>query len=190
MQIKIRRTHTTRLYTMGTLIINDMKTTHTVEDTLSMLDPGNYQIRLHKGNSRRRVIAIIPDNRTSIYVQPAHRFEAGGTYLSSRRNKSIGIGELLIPGSLMKGNEVYDRLFDRLEKAEARKEAITLLITDDGITHGDPIGYWTAPSNHGCPPTKRHVEHNSDGSVDIYDGSVHLKHLTIEEQRALREPNA
>lgn len=187
MELKIRRTHTTRLYTLGVLVINDMKTTRTVEDTLSMLEAGTYRIRLSKGNSRRRVIAIIPDNKTSDYVQLAHRFEAGGSYLTSRRNKSIGIGELLIPGSLMKGREVYDRLFDRLEKAEARNEPIVLFITDDNMTHSDPISYWDEPSTHGCPPTKRRIELNEDDSVDIYEGNTHIRHLTVEEQRKLRE---
>lgn len=148
MLIKICRTHTTCLYTEGILLINDMKITHTIEDTISMLGPGIYSVRLNKGDNRRREIAILPDNCTGISVQPVQRFMAGGSYLTSRRYKSIGIGKPLIPGSLMNGSEVYDRLFDRLEKAEARKEPTTLLITDDGITHGIPISYWSQPSHH------------------------------------------
>lgn len=148
MEIIIRRTHTTRLYTLGTLIINDMKTSHTVEDTLSMLRSGTYHIRLHKSEARRRVIVIIPVIRTILLAQPAHRFNAGGSYLTSRSNLGICIGEPLIPGALMKGREVYDRLFDRLEKAEARKEPISLLITDEGMTHGAPIKHWLESPKH------------------------------------------
>ena len=43
MNIKINRTITTRLYTMGELFINGSKTTLTVEDTLTMLEPGIYR---------------------------------------------------------------------------------------------------------------------------------------------------
>ena len=61
MNIKINRTITTRLYTMGELFINGSKTTLTVEDTLTMLEPGIYRVRLIKGSSRRFEIAILPD---------------------------------------------------------------------------------------------------------------------------------
>lgn len=187
MEIKVNRTITTRLYTMGEIFINGSKTTHTVEDTLTMLEPGLYQVRLIKGNSRRREIAIIPDNKSSIQVQKPHRFEPNGSHISSRKNLSICLGEWLIPGALKKGLEVYNRLFDRLEKAEGRKEPINLLIIDQNAEHRDPITYWDEPSYHGCPPTKRRVVLNEDDSVDIYEGDTHIRHLTVEDQKALRE---
>lgn len=188
MNIEIRRTHTTRLYTTGIVIINDQKTTHSVEDTLSMLPVGTYRIALTKGNRRRRLIAILrtrADQGAS--GGQIYHFEPSGTYISSRKNHSICIGTPIIQGALKNGGEVYERLFDRIEKAEARKEDVTLIITDQGITHSDPIGYWGEPSTHGCPPSKRRVELNDDDSVDIYEGSIHIKHLTVEDQRALRE---
>ena len=46
---------------MGELFINGSKTTLTVEDTLTMLEPGIYRVRFIKGSSRRREIAILPD---------------------------------------------------------------------------------------------------------------------------------
>lgn len=187
MEIKVNRTITTPLYTMGELFINGSKTTHTVEDTLTMLEPGLYQVRLIKGNSCRREIAIIPDNKSSIQVQKPHRFEPNGSHISSRKNLSICLGEWLIPGALKKGLEVYNRLFDRLEKAEGRKEPINLLIIDQNAEHRDPITYWDEPSYHGCPPTKRRVVLNEDDSVDIYEGDTHIRHLTVEDQKALHE---
>lgn len=188
MQIEIRRTHTTRLYTSGIIIINDQKTTHSVEDTLSMLPVGTYRIALTKGNKRRRLIAIFrtrADQGTS--GGQIYHFEPSGSYISSHKNHSICIGTPIIPGALKQGGEVYERLFDRIEKAEDRHEDITLIITDANITHSDPISYWTEPSHHGCPPTKREVILNDDDSVDIYEGSVHIKHLSVDDQRKLRE---
>lgn len=149
MEIKIRRYHTTRLYTMGTLIVNDQRTSGTIEDTLSMLPAGTYPVSLTKGDNRRRLIAIL---RTSsdqgIKGGPVYHFEPGGTHITSRKHHSVGIGTVLIPGILKEGGVVYERLFDRIEKAEARDEEITLVITDDHMTYSDPIAYWTEPSNH------------------------------------------
>lgn len=187
MDIKINRTITTRLYTQGVLFINGSKRTQTIEDTLTMLEPGIYRVSLSKAKSHRREITIIPDNKSSIMVQKAHRFEPNGSYISSRKHLSVCLGECLIPGSLKKGMEVYNRLFDRLEKAEARKEPIILLIIDSNIELQEPISFWDKNSAHGCPPTKRRVELNEDDSVDIYEGDRHIRHLTVEEQKALRD---
>lgn len=188
MIIEIKRNHTTRLYTLGTLVINDQKTAHTVEDTLSMLPVGTYRLVLTKGNKRRRLIAVLRTRADQGATGgQIYHFEPNGSYISSRKNHSICIGTPIIPGALKCGGEVYERLFDRIEKAEARKEDITLIITDADITHSDPISYWTEPSHHGCPPSKREVILNDDDSVDIYEGPVFIKHLTVEDQRALRE---
>lgn len=185
MELKLNRTTTTRLYTLGELFINGMKATYTVEDTLSMLEADTYKVRLSKGKSRRREIAIIPGNKTSIQVQSLHRFEANGSHISSRKHLSICIGEWIIPGALKNGLEPYNRLFDRIEKAEGRKEEITLTIIDSNVESHEPIPFWDQPSDHGCPPTKKRVELNEDDSVDIYDGNIHIRHLTVEEQRKL-----
>lgn len=188
MELKIKRTHSTRLYTEGYLYINDMRTTSTVEDTLSMLTPGIYNVRLKGGVTRRRVIAIIPSNKEGVYVQRSRHLEACGSHITSRKNNSICIGQPVIPGALTKGRETYDRIFDRIEKAEARNESVMLIITDNNMTSGEPIQYWLEPSAHNCPATKRHVELNEeDNSVDIYEGNIHIRHLTVEEQKALRE---
>ena len=62
-----------------------------------------------------------------------------------------------------------------------------LIIIDSNAEHRDPIPYWDEPSHHGCPPTKHRVELNEDDSVDIYEGDTHIRHLTVEEQKALRD---
>ena len=66
-------------------------------------------------------------------------------------------------------------------------ETWNLNIIDSDAEHRDPIPYWDEPSHHGCPPTKRRVELNEDDSVDIYEGDTHIRHLTVEEQKALRD---
>lgn len=185
MYLKINRTTTTRLYTMGELSVNGIQISQTVEDTLTMLEPGIYSVHLSKCKSRRREITIVPDNKTSIQVQKSHRFLPNGSHISSRKNLSIGIGEWVIPGSLKQGLQVYNRLFDRLEKAEGRKESIMLIIADDNAKHCEPLSLWYEKANYGCPPTKRRVELNEDGSVDIYDANIHIRHLTVDEQLEL-----
>lgn len=186
MELKLNRTTTTRLYTLGELFINGMKTTDTVEDTLSMLEAGTYKVCLSKGKSRRREIAIIPNppHKGGVGGGP-YRFEPNGSHISSRKHHSICIGEWIIPGALKNGLEPYNRLFDRIEKAEARKEETTLIIIDSNVESHEPVSFWDQPSDHGCPPTKKRVELNDDDSVDIYDGNVHIRHLTVEEQREL-----
>ena len=155
MRLLIRRTNITRLYTEGILLINGRMTSLTVEDTLSMLSQGEYAIRLSKGASRRRVIAIVARSEVKIQIRQAPCLRAGGSYLTCRCHKCIGIGWPLIPGALKQGRELYDRLFDRIEKAEARKEPITLGITEEGASTSAPIAHWDQPTHHDCPPTKR-----------------------------------
>lgn len=155
MRLLIRRTNITRLYTEGILLINGRMTSLTVEDTLSMLSQGDYDIRLSKGASRRRVIAIVAHDEAKIQLRQAHHLRAGGSYLTSRRYKCISIGQPLIPGALKQGRELYDRLFDRIEKAEARKEPITLGITEEDSITSAPIAHWDQPTHHDCPPSKR-----------------------------------
>lgn len=153
MELKLNRTKTTRLYTMGELFINDMKTTDTVEDTLNMLEAGTYKVCLQKTKARRRVIAIIPAPRhKSGYNYHAHpyHFEANGSHISSRKHHSVCIGKCIIPGALKNGIEVYNRIFDRLEKAQDRGELVTITITDDNVEWDNPVSFWNMPSNHRC----------------------------------------
>lgn len=185
MELKIRRTHSTRLYTEGILIINDMKTCSTVEHTLSMWPTGTYAIKLRNGVKRRRVISVTLPKDSTIPPQllyPLPYFESCGTWISSKKHRSICIGTTIIPGALKEGSEPYNRLFDRIEKAEERGEAITLVIEDDDCTNGDPVGYWTEPSDHDCPPSKRRVEVDSQGNATIYEGNKKIKYISIEEQ--------
>lgn len=185
MVIKIHRTTTTRLYTMGLLFIDGQQASHTVEDTLTMLEAGLYCVSLRKGKDGRRKIVILPDSTTNIRRYKPHCFAPNGSHISSRKNLSVGIGEWIIPGALEKGAEVYDSIFKYLEKA---KTPTLLVITDEEVESAEPVSVWDKPSNHGCPPTKRRVLLNEeDASVDIYEGNRHVQHLTVEEQEAIHQ---
>lgn len=150
MQIELRRLKANQLYTEGQILINDLVTIpYAVEHTFTMLPIGEYHIRLTKDKKRRRVIGIYPTKveGKSINHKPSSinlrgYFEAGHSYHSAKKHGTIIIGELLIPGSVKKGREHYDRLFDRIEKCEQRDEPITLTITDDCCEESVPNTHW------------------------------------------------
>lgn len=145
MNIELRRLKANHLYTEGQLIVNDLKTVpYTVEHTFTMLPIGQYLIRLTKDKKRRRVLGIYSDapHKGGAGGGLLTYFEAGHSFLSAKDNRSIIIGELLIPGSVKKGREHYDRLFDRIEKCEQRDEPITLTISDDQCEESQPIAHW------------------------------------------------
>lgn len=143
MKITVKRLTINRLYTEGQLLINHTPTTHTVESTELMLPPGHYIVRLTKTKDRRRVIAILP---TSLHPRrpstPTTSIGIGQSWIASRKHHVIAIGQPLIPGAVYKATEVYERLFDRIEKCEARKELIHLTITEHGCRENHPISHW------------------------------------------------
>ena len=139
MQIELRRLRANHLYTESQLLINEHQAVpYAVEHTFTMLPIGEYRLRLTKNKKRRRVIGIYSLQRKVLRGY----FEAGHSYRSAKANGTIIIGELLIPGAVKKGQEHYDRLFDRIEKCEQRAEEITLLITDDHCEESKPICHW------------------------------------------------
>lgn len=183
MEIRITRTKTNRLYTEGYMSINDMKTTQTVESTLMMLPDGKYVVKLRGCTERRRQIAILLPAESGIPNVPytVSHLEPCGTWISSKKNKSICIGEPIIPGALKKGSEVFERLFDRIEKAEKRDEATTLMIVSRDLAKTLPIEYWIEPSHHGCPSSNRHVEKDNQGNVFVYDGDTIIREFPAPE---------
>ncbi len=148
MKLTIHRNHSTSLYTMGMLRINQEKRcVQTVENTLTMLPPGAYGVHLSSASDHsRRIVITLPENATSPPKTGRPpilaRFHPDGSYRTARKLQAICLGELLIPGALKKGVEVYTRLFDRLEKAEKRHEPITLFISERGMKKGKPIRHW------------------------------------------------
>ena len=139
MQIVIRRLKANHLYTEGVLMVNDQKTIpYSLEHTFTMLPIGEYKVRLIYDKKRHRVIGILPKTGT----KPLGLLQIGTSYLSINPATSILVGEQLIPGSTQKGKEHYNRLYDRIEKCEARKEPISLIITDAHCQESKVCSHW------------------------------------------------
>lgn len=134
MQVTINRQKTNALYTEGRLLINGKQIAHTVEHTLTMLPAGKYQVRLSKRNAARRIIGI-SHTIWSIGI--------GQSWMVSRKSHIIAIGHPLIPGVVYRATILYERLFDRIEKCQARKEPIHLIITDGNCQSGKACSHWT-----------------------------------------------
>ena len=206
MLIEIKRNNTNDLYTEGRLYINDMRTTFTIEPTETMLPVGIYQVKIVKKSARKQYIGVfetqvsngfnVPKSfnpetsETSEATETSETLQPTGwalgiclSWIGSKKQHIIGIGQPFFPGALYKATPIYERIVDRLMKCEARGEGVRLIITDDNITHGLPIRHWTEPSNHGCPPSKRRVEPIDDRHYDIYDGDMFVKTLVIPEKK-------
>lgn len=177
MLIEIKRHNTNDLYTEGRLYINDMRTTYTVEASECMLPAGIYRLKIVKKSARKQSLAIICDETPTGWT-----LGIGQSWISSKKNHIIAIGQPFFPGAVYKATPVYERIVDRLMKCEARGESIRLVITDDNCTHGLPIRHWTEPSDHGCPPSNRRVERIDDLHFDIYDGDTFIKQVVLPEK--------
>ena len=134
MQILINRTYKNKFYTEGVIKVNGKKIAHTVEDTLTMLPPGTYQIRLCRYKSKRRIIRI-SSTSWSIGI--------GLSWIRSEKHHLIAIGQPLIPGVVYKATGTYGRLFERIEKCHLRREQITLIINGSKCQPCTPSPHWT-----------------------------------------------
>lgn len=182
MEIRINRLHSNDLYTEGRLYINDLRQTFTVESTEVMLPAGKYILKLNKKSARKRELVIYKQSgyATEWRIGICH------SWIGSKKERIIGIGKPLIPGALYKAPDIYERIIKRLEKCEGRNEEIILVIHDNMCTLSMPIKHWLEPSDHGCPPTTLRVElHEEDLSVTIFNGNNEIRHLTVEDQKAL-----
>ena len=133
MNLTLNRKTTNDLYTEGQLLIKGKKIAHTVEHTLSMLPAGLYQIRLRKIKTRGRIIGI---THTPWSIGIAH------SWMGSQKNQVIAIGRPLIPGAVYRATRTYERLFERIEKCQIRKEPIKLLIHDNHCVSSKPAKHW------------------------------------------------
>lgn len=138
MELRIKRQTSNQLYTEGRLLVNDLRTSHTVESTADMLPAGKYTIRLTKDKNRRRVIGIFHNLHYTGWS-----IGIGHSWIGSRKHQVIAIGEVLIPGAVFKASETYERLFDRIEKCEYRHEPITLVVDESQCIENKPIKHWT-----------------------------------------------
>lgn len=156
MLIEIKRLKSNRLYTEGVMYINDMHNTLTVECTACMLPAGRYILKLVNVNAHKRELVILrPPSCHSLGThQPTGwKIGTGISWISSKRELTICIGEQLIPGALYKASPIYERIIKRLEKCKDRKEPMELVIINDGCKESVPIVHWSENPMHGCPPS-------------------------------------
>lgn len=194
MQIVKKRTETNKAFTSGPLIVNDeVVADYTLEHTPSMIPTGIYQVTLvNDPAKRRRQLAIVAEDyqptETAPYVIAT--FVSGNSYHDVSGRPDIIIGQKIIPGAVTLSSEVFDRLFDRIEKCIARRERITLYITDHMIKQIPVPRYWLELSNHGCGPTTIHCETNEHGDILIYDNDELIRTHTIEDQKCRYQESA
>lgn len=188
MELKRNRSETNKAFTAGPVSCNgEVISSYSLEHTPSMIPTGIYQVTLLNDPAhRRRLLAIVADdyNPTELNPYVFATFVSRNSYRDVIGKANIVLGEKNIPGAVVLGHRVFERLFDRIEKCVARGERITLYITDHMMRQTEVPAHWQEPSNHGCGPTTIHCESNSHGDVLVYDGDELIKVHTIEDQKA------
>ena len=141
MEVYINRQTINELYTEGCIFINGEKQTHTVESTEHMLPVGKYLVKLVTKNAHKRELEIFtPEGRLVGW-----RIGIAHSWIGSRKQRTVSIGQPLIPGVVYKATEIYERIVKRLEKCKARKEVISLIINESHLVQNRPISHWTKP---------------------------------------------
>lgn len=141
MIIELRRYRIKPETTDGQIYIDGQKVCDCAEHTPTSLSPGTYPILIYRCKHYRRkmpciMIGYLPcdqcrkmlfvgNNSTLPRYCPQIKI-GNGVY--NRRDGSIIIGEYLVPGCLTHPAEHFNRLIDRLDKAQNRNEPITLKI--------------------------------------------------------------
>lgn len=141
MEVYIKRQTINELYTEGCIFINGEKQTHTVESTEHMLPAGEYLVKLVTKNAHKRELEIFTPEGRSV----GWRIGIAHSWIGSRKERTVSIGQPLIPGVVYKATEIYERIVKRLEKCKARKEVISLIIDESHLVQNRPISHWTKP---------------------------------------------
>ena len=141
MEVYIKRQTINELYTEGCIFINGEKQTHTVESTEHMLPAGKYLVKLGTKNAHKRELEIFTPEGRSV----GWRIGIAHSWIDSRKQRTVSIGQPLIPGVVYKATEIYERIVKRLEKCKARKEVINLIINERRLIQNQPIPHWTKP---------------------------------------------
>ena len=141
MEVYIKRQTINELYTEGCIFINGDKQTQTVESTEQMLPAGKYLVKLVTKNAHKRELEIFTPEGRSV----GWRIGLALSWIGSRKQRTISIGQPLIPGVVYKATEIYERIVKRLEKCKARKEVISLIINESHLVQNRPVSHWTKP---------------------------------------------
>jgi len=137
MEILVTRLLSNRLYTEGTLTVNGLPFSHTLESSASMLPPGVYSVVLRSQSSgpRKIVIHTVPE----LVAERSRSIISGNVYSDAHPPGHIIIGDPLIPGCVVRSRAAYARLLERIEKC---KTPITLTISNSNCKPNLPISHW------------------------------------------------
>lgn len=157
---------------------------YAVTPTTNMLPAGRYRIAIVvTPETRRRQLGIIPASINPPGWHPEHGQSLrplalildGHSFRSAKGLPSIIIGEELIPGVVINSRQYYDRLFERIEKAEVRHDPVDFYITHANVSQRKTPRHWLLPAHHNLPPTTIRVEANGRGEVTVYEGDNILR---------------
>ena len=154
MEVYINRQTINELYTEGCIFINGEKQTYTVESTEHMLPAGMYLVKLITKNAHKRELEIFTPEGRSV----GWRIGIAHSWIGSRKERTIAIGQPFYPGAVYKATEIYERIIKRLEKCRARKEVINLIIDESHLVQNQPISHWTKPP---CACSPKSVTRNA-----------------------------
>lgn len=131
MLLILTRKNYTRWGVEGTIEIAGQKMCHTVEHPSKYLPTGIYNVKLQRDKRLgRKVPALMEDVDQPVVRRARFPMLRLGNGPFTSREGSITVGKWLMDGVVNHSAEIYDRLIDRLEKAERRHEQVGLLIKD------------------------------------------------------------
>lgn len=143
MNIELIRKHIKPETTDGQLYIDSQKVCDCAEHTPTSLPPGTYPIRIHRCKHYRRKMPCVMVGELNCASCPSMEYCGNNSTLPkycpqikigngvyNRTDGSIIIGEYLAPGCMKHPIEYFNRLIDRLDKCQNRKEPINLTINE------------------------------------------------------------
>ena len=121
MKITITRHNYSRYGVDGTLSIGGKRICNTCEHPEKHLPTGTYVIKIERNKKLQR---IAPTFQNGAIIKPGN-----GPFLLA--DGSIIVGKFAIRGLLVDSNKYFNKLIDRLDKANNRKEEISIIIKDE-----------------------------------------------------------
>ena len=118
MVIEIIRHNYSKYGIEGTLVINKRNICTTLEHPQFHLPPGTYPIELEYNERYERLLPTMPQGAN---IRPGN-----GPF--NLKDGSIIVGERYMLGVLCKSAQVFDKLYERIEKNERRGKKVELRI--------------------------------------------------------------
>lgn len=142
MRIVLTRTKVSAKATDGVITIDGIRVADCAEHTPSMLPRGTYGVRIDRCTQYRRKMPVICIEHQASCIHCKKRQILSthavlpvycpmikiGNGVFNRTDGSIIIGDRYLNGIVLHSAPYYDRLIDRLDKAQNRGEQITLTI--------------------------------------------------------------